>query len=389
MIEINNKVDCCGCNACGDSCPQASISYEIDKEGFWYPKVDINTCIDCHLCEMVCPMLNKSDFIVRYEVPKVYAAYNKNEEVRLDSTSGGVHSLMAQYIFAKGGYVGGAIYNTDHTVSHITSDDPSKLDEIRSSKYLQSKMVGQYKDVKDLLHLGKTVFYCGAPCQIQALYKYLRKDYDNLITADFICRGVNSPKVFISYINMLERQFGSKATGIKFKCKKWGWHNFSTRVIFANGKEYCKDRDHDLFLIGYLQSGIFSRPSCYECPFKGFPQKADITLADFWGIEHLDQNMDNDKGTSLVMINSDKGLRLFKNVSDNLIWKEFTMSDAKIGNKAIDSSMKQVSDNRDLFFDAIDKKPFEQVAKEFFPIRSSWQWFIYYAKVSIAKFFKK
>lgn len=389
MIEINNKVDCCGCNACGDSCPQASISYEIDKEGFWYPKVDINTCIDCHLCEMVCPMLNKSDFIVRYEVPKVYAAYNKNEEVRLDSTSGGVHSLMAQYIFAKGGYVGGAIYNTDHTVSHITSDDPSKLDEIRSSKYLQSKMVGQYKDVKDLLHLGKTVFYCGAPCQIQALYKYLRKDYDNLITADFICRGVNSPKVFISYINMLERQFGSKATGIKFKCKKWGWHNFSTRVIFANGKEYCKDRDHDLFLIGYLQSGIFSRPSCYECPFKGFPQKADITLADFWGIEHLDQNMDNDKGTSLVMINSDKGLRLFKNVSDNLIWKEFTMSDAKIGNKAIDSSMKQVSDNRELFFDAIDKKPFEQVAKEFFPIRSSWQWFVYYAKVSIAKFLKK
>ena len=389
MVDIKNNNDCCGCNACGDICPNGSITFKTDKEGFWYPKVDINTCIDCHLCEMVCPMLNQSDFIVRYEVPKVYAAYNKNEEVRLDSTSGGVHSLMAQYIFAKGGYVGGAIYNTDHTVSHITSDDPSKLDEIRSSKYLQSKMVGQYKDVKDLLHLGKTVFYCGAPCQIQALYKYLRKDYDNLITADFICRGVNSPKVFISYINMLERQFGSKATGIKFKCKKWGWHNFSTRVIFANGKEYCKDRDHDLFLIGYLQSGIFSRPSCYECPFKGFPQKADITLADFWGIEHLDQNMDNDKGTSLVMINSDKGLRLFKNVSDNLIWKEFTMSDAKIGNKAIDSSMKQVSDNRELFFDAIDKKPFEQVAKEFFPIRSSWQWFVYYAKVSIAKFLKK
>lgn len=388
MIEINNKVDCCGCNVCGDCCPHASISYEIDNEGFWYPKVDIDTCTNCHLCEMVCPMLTKSDFIVRYETPKVFAAFNKNEEIRLDSTSGGVHSLLAEYVFAQGGYVGGAVYNTDHTVSHITSDDPSKLDEIRSSKYLQSKMVGQYMEVKELLNLGKTVFYCGAPCQIQALYKYLRKDYDNLITADFICRGVNSPKVFVSYINMLERQYGSKATKIKFKCKKWGWHNFSTRVSFANGMEYCKDRDHDLFLIGYLQSGIFSRPSCYDCHFKGFPQKADITLADFWGIEHLDPGMDQDKGTSLVMVNSDKGLDIFNIVKDKLVWKEFTMSDAKIGNKAIDSSMKPVSDNRDSFFDAIDKKPFEQVAKEFFPIRSSWQWFVYKTKVLISKFIK-
>ncbi|MBP3738468.1 MAG: Coenzyme F420 hydrogenase/dehydrogenase, beta subunit C-terminal domain [Muribaculaceae bacterium] len=389
MISIKKKVDCCGCNACGDICPKGVITFQTDKEGFWYPKVDTDNCIDCKLCEQVCPTLNKSEIIIRYKEPLVYAAYNKNNDIRMDSTSGGIHSALSEYIFAQGGYVGGAIYNEDHTVSHITTGNPARLDEIRSSKYLQSSMAGQYKEIKKLLNSGKTVFYCAAPCQIQALYKYLKKDYDNLITSDFICRGVNSPKVFLSYIKMLEHQFESKATSIKFKYKKWGWHNFSTRVIFSNGKEYCKDRDHDMFLIGYLQYGNFARPSCYECQFKGFPQKADITLADFWGIEQLDTNMDQDKGTSLVMINSAKGLNLFNHIKNHIVWKEFTMSDAKIGNKAIDSSLKTVYDNRDLFFDAIDNKPFQEVAKEFFPIRSPWQWFIYNVKVTISNLIKK
>lgn len=368
MIELKRKEDCCGCNACGDICPKDAITFKTDNEGFWYPEVDLCKCIDCHLCEKVCPILSKANNIVRYDVPKVFAAYSKDEIIRLDSTSGGIHSMLSNAIYARGGCVGGAVYNSDHTVSHIVSPDKLLLPKIRSSKYLQSSLEGQYKEIKTLLKEGKDVFYCGAPCQIQALYKFLNKEYENLTTCDFICRGVNSPKVFLSYMEMLKKKYGQKVTEIKFKNKKWGWHNFSMRVNFENGEEYCKDRNNDYFFIGYLKYGNFCRPSCYDCKFKGFPQKADITLADFWGIEKLDKSMDQDKGTSLVMINSYKGMALFDSIKENIIWKEFTLDDSKAGNPALEDSLKPVCNDRTVFFDALDKYPFDLVAKKYFPL---------------------
>ena len=139
------------------------------------------------------------------------------------------------------------------------------------------------------------------------------------------------------------------------------------RVNFANGKEYCKDRYHDLFFIGYLQAGNFTRPSCYDCHFKGFPQKADITLADFWGIENIDKSMDQDRGTSLVMVNSDKGMKLFDSIKDKIEWRQFTMADARKGNPAMEGSLRAAKPNRKQFFEALDKEPFEKVAKKYFP----------------------
>ncbi len=368
MISINNKVDCCGCNACGDICAKHAISFEIDNEGFWYPKVDQNLCVDCGLCDKVCPVQNKASHVERYNEPQVFAAYSKDEAIRLDSTSGGIHSMLAIKMYEKNAYVGGAVYNPDHTVSQIVDNNPERLPEIRSSKYLQSNAEGVYKEIRSLLIKGKNVFFCGCPCQIHALYNFLGKEYDNLVTCDFICRGVNSPKVFLRYMEMLERQYGSKATKIKFKNKKWGWHNFSLRVNFENGQEYCKDRWHDLFFIGYLQSGNFARPSCYKCSFKGFPQKADITLADFWGIEKIDSSMDQDKGTSLVMVNSDKGQHLFDAIKEKIVWRQFTMDDAREGNPAMVGSLKSVKPNRTEFFYDLDILPFEEVAKNYFPL---------------------
>lgn len=367
MIDIIDKIDCCGCNVCGDVCAAKAIAFETDTEGFWYPKVDNDKCVNCGLCEKVCPIIEPANHIIRYAEPVVYAAYTIDEKIRIDSTSGGIHSMLSNEMYAKNAYVGGAVYNDDHTVSHIVSDDSDKLDEIRSSKYIQSSMEGQYREVRKHLASGEEVFYCGCPCQIQALYKYLRKEYDNLTTCDFICRGVNSPKVFLKYMDMLERQYGAKATKIKFKAKKWGWHNFSMRVNFANGKEYCKDRSHDLFFIGYLQSNLLTRLSCYDCKFKGFPQKADITLADFWGIENLDKSMDQDRGTSLVMINSDKGMSLFETIKDKIEWRKFTVEDARKGNPAMDISIKAINPNRKQFYESLDSKPFEKVASLFFP----------------------
>lgn len=370
MINIANKTECCGCHACGDICTHRAINFNTDNEGFWYPVVNPDLCIDCGLCEKVCPMHHKAEYVGRYDEALVYAAYTKDEAIRLDSTSGGIHSMLALEMFNKLAYVGGAIYNKDHTCLQIVTPDKAMLPEIRSSKYLQSGSEGVYKEIRRLLFAGKEVFYCGCPCQIHALYNFLGKEYDKLTTCDFICRGVNSPKVFLKYIEMLERQFSSKAIKIKFKNKKWGWHNFSLRVNFENGKEYCKDRWHDLFFIGYLQSGNFARPSCYECPFKGFPQKADITLADFWGIEKIDSSMDQDKGTSLVMVNSDKGLQLFNAIKDKVEWKQFTMDDARAGNPAMDSSLRSVKPNRDAFFSDLDILPFEKVAAKYFPLPS-------------------
>lgn len=370
MINITNKVDCCGCNACGDICGKHAISFVTDNEGFWYPKVDESLCVNCGLCDKVCPIQNKANHVDRYAEPNVFAAYTKDEAIRLDSTSGGIHSMLALKMYEKNAYIGGAVYNADHTVSQIVDDNPKRLPEIRSSKYLQSNAEGVYKEIRSLLKEGKNVFFCGTPCQIHALYNFLGKEYDNLITCDFICRGVNSPKVFLKYMEMLERKFGAKATEIKFKNKKWGWHNFSMRVNFENGKEYCKDRYHDLFFIGYLQAGNFTRPSCYECHFKGFPQKADITLADFWGIEKIDSSMDQDKGTSLVMVNSDKGQRLFDAIKDKIEWRQYTMDDARAGNPAMDDSLKSVKSNREDFFHDLDNMPFEKVAAKHFPLPS-------------------
>ena len=367
MISITDKALCCGCNACGDVCPHGAISFKTDNEGFWYPTVDKALCVDCGLCDKVCPVISQADFIKRYDKPLVYAAYTKDETIRLDSTSGGIHSMLANRMFDKDAFVGGAVYNEDHTVSQIITDKRERLPEIRSSKYLQSNAASVYKAVAERLKEGRNVFFCGTPCQVQALYKYLRKDYDNLVTADFICRGVNSPKVFLAYMDMLEKEYGSRATDIKFKSKEKGWHNFSIRVRFENGKVYCKDRWHDLFFIGYLQYNNFVRPSCYNCRFKCFPQKADITLADFWGIEKLDPSMDQDKGTSMVMINSDKGAALFETIKGDIVYKQFSQEEAALDNPAMNHSLTSSYGTREHFFADLNSMPFEKLALKYFP----------------------
>ena len=375
MITIQDKSKCCGCNACGDVCAHGAISFKTDIEGFWYPEVDTTKCTDCGLCEKVCPNLHAASKIERYRTPVVYGAYAKDEVIRMDSTSGGIHSTLAQKVYEQGGYVGGAIYNDDHTVSQYISDNPQDLPKIRGSKYLQSSSIGVYKEIKSLLKKGLLVFYCGSPCYIQALHKFLgEKEYENLITCDFICHGANSPIVFLAYLEMLEKKYKAKVVDLKFRNKNRGWHDFSMLAHFNNGKTYCKERIQDLFYIGYLQAGNFSRPSCYDCAFKGFPQKADITLADFWGIENLDKSMDQDKGTSLVLINSDKGQRFFDSIKDDVVWKEFS-ADVLKQNHSANYSMIDMVGNRADFFRDLSNMPFDKVAKKYFPLPSKSSFF--------------
>ena len=196
MIDISDKAMCCGCNACGDVCAHDAITFKTDIEGFWYPEVDKSKCNNCGLCEKVCPIINidklkKNDF----EVPKCYAAIHKNLEVRFDSTSGGLFSALAEKMYRDRGYVGGAIYDENFNVKQFISNDKKDLLALRSSKYTQSSCVGFFKQVKEILKSGEKVLVCGCPCQMAALRTFLRKPYENLIIADFVCRGINSPMI--------------------------------------------------------------------------------------------------------------------------------------------------------------------------------------------------
>ena len=248
MIQINDKSKCCGCNACGDICPKDAITFKTDIEGFWYPEINMERCIDCGLCEKVCPELHVNELKKNdYEQPVTLAAINKNMRIRWDSTSGGAFSALADIMYGQGGYVSGAVYNEDFSVSNFISNNPADLVRLRSSKYLQSNAEGLYRNIRDLLRNGEKVLVCGTPCQMAALRSFLRKDYDNLIIVDFICRGVNSPKVYRKYLDSLERRYGGKVVYVKAKNKELGWRNLTRKVVFDNGKVYYGVRMDDDF----------------------------------------------------------------------------------------------------------------------------------------------
>lgn len=369
MIDIQDKSKCCGCCACVDACAHQAISLKTDIEGFWYPVVDKEKCVDCGLCDKVCPELH-IDELKKNDYPKpvhTMAAINRKMSVRWDSTSGGAFSALADAIYEQGGYVSGAVYNEDFSVRNFISSNPADLERLRSSKYLQSKAEGLYKEIRELLRKGEKVLACGTPCQMAALRSFLRKDYDNLIIVDFICRGVNSPKVYRKYLDSLERKFGGKVVYVKAKNKELGWRNLTRKVVFDNGKVYYGVHMQDDFRRGY-HTNVYCRPSCYTCQYKGFPRMADITIADYWGIERVDPNMDNNIGTSMILLNSNKGIAFFEKVKDKLEWEETSFESVLPGNIALRKPIEPARIDRKSFFEDLDKGTFEDVTAKYFPL---------------------
>lgn len=371
MIDIKDKVECCGCNACGDVCPKDAITFITDNEGFWYPEINMDKCIDCHLCEKVCPIINidrlkKNDF----NKPQCYAAIHKNYEVRFDSTSGGVFSAFAEKMYRDGGYVGGAVYDENFDVHQFISNDKKDLLALRSSKYTQSSAEGFYVKIRQLLKNGEKVLVCGTPCQMAGLRSFLKTDYENLIIVDFVCRGVNSPKIYHKFERDLEKEVGSKIVWQKAKNKELGWKTMAQKYIFADGSNRYFPSQTNPMAKGYLYTNVFSRPSCYDCRFKGLPRIADISIADCWGIEKINKSMDDNLGTSLVMINSKKGAAFYSSIQQKIKQVDLTFEQAVKANPMIMESQPQPLVDRDEFYKELDKSTFRDISEKYFPIHT-------------------
>ncbi len=369
MMEIVEKKQCTGCSACVDICKHGAITLETDIEGFWYPKIHQDRCVDCGLCKQTCAVLHADDLKkINSGVPACYGAYHKDPDIRFSSTSGGVFSALANKIFDAGGYVAGAVYTEDFSVKHILTNKREDLTRLRSSKYLQSETQGLYVQIKSALDDGKKVLACGTPCQMASLRLYLGEDHENLIICDFVCYANNSPKVFRKYLDSLERHYGAKIVSAQAKNKELGWRALTFKAEFANGKVYYGDRSHDNYFRAYMSAKCCSRPSCYACRFRGFPRISDITLGDFWGIEKVDQSLDNNTGTSAVLLNSPKGAKFFEFI-DKLEARKFNTESILPGNAALVDSLSTPSCDRKQFYEDLENLPFEEVTKIYFPPR--------------------
>jgi polysaccharide pyruvyl transferase WcaK-like protein/coenzyme F420-reducing hydrogenase beta subunit len=346
---LADKKTCSGCGACAAVCPSKCIKMEESKEGFLYPNVDYTKCTDCGLCRKVCIVNQK---IESKSFKTAYAAMNKNDEIRLNSSSGGVFDLLAKYTLNNKGVVIGAAFNEHNEVCHIIIDKIKDLNKLYGSKYVQSNLKNTYIETKKYLEEGKEVLFSGTPCQIFGLKSFLSKKYDNLLTVDFVCHGVPSPKIFKKYCEFLEKENNSKITEINFRNKSKGWKLSSSKYVFANGKTLVENSNENIYMKAFLNN-LSLRESCYNCKIKKLVSGSDITLADYWGVEKVHEKLDDNKGTSLVIINSPKGGLVFDEINCELNFLETNFDVAASYNRCVNESVSP-HPNRSQFFENID-----------------------------------
>ena len=362
MINIVNKQDCCGCSACVQRCPKQCILLQEDEEGFLYPKVNIVDCIECGLCEKVCPIIHPYEKRIPHHT---YAAINNDEEIRMQSSSGGVFTLLAEKVIDEGGVVFGARFDENWQVTLDYTDTKEGLAAFRGSKYVQARVEDTYKQCELFLKSGRKVMYSGTPCQISGLKHFLRKEYDNLLAVDFVCHGVPSPLVWCEYLKSLIKHPKGVAgknsvlsslngqpviTGISFRDKSAGWKKFgfvvrgisaskaeqNSVLLSANDVIFQEMHDQNLFM-QVFQKDLCLRPSCSSCPAKSGKSASDITIADYWGIANYHPQCDDDKGTSLVLISTPNGLTFFHQL--NIHKTETLYEQALAGNPSIECSV--------------------------------------------------
>lgn len=345
-----NKKDCCGCTACMHICPVTCIEMKEDKEGFLYPVIDKEKCINCHKCENVCPVQNSSTLNTEIET---FVGYNKNEEIREQSSSGGIFSLAAEWILNQNGVVFGAAFDENFEVHHIAIETKEELSRLRGSKYVQSNLSNVFPLVNMYLENNRKVLFTGTGCQIAGLKQYLNKNYEHLYTVDVLCHGVPSPKIWKMYLDDKQKQYNSQISKIEFRNKASGWKNYSVDINFADNQRYCIKFYEDKFMQMFL-GNIDLRPSCYNCRFKGVPRVSDMTIGDSWGIENYMPDMDDDRGTSVIIVNSLKGKQMLDAFMQSIILREARL-DKALPKTEVRKQSVEMHPNRKKFFEGLKK----------------------------------
>ena len=375
MIKITDKKDCCGCAACVQRCPKQCISLQEDGEGFLYPVVDESLCVGCGLCEKVCPIINRPE---KLPVKEVLAVKNRNEDERMASSSGGVFVALAKKVIDQGGVVFGAVFDENWEVKHTYAESMGGVRPMMGSKYVQSRIGDTFRQAEKFLKDGRKVLFTGSPCQITALHNYLRKDYPNLLSVDFLCHGVPSPGVWRRYLDEVFDRSARRAaagkntvlssslkslpviTGIEFRDKTLhGWQKYSFVVRGASASKADKnsvllsDIHYDNpFMKGFLRN-VYLRPSCYRCKCKNGVSHSDLTIGDFWGIDRISKEFDDDKGVSMLLIFSDKGESVIQSIEMD---KEvFSLDTAKLLNGGF-KERQLIPSKRKWFFKQFNKK---------------------------------
>ena len=329
-LDLKEKSLCCGCKVCATVCPKDAISFSFDDEGFWYPSIDEEKCIHCNKCRNVCP-LNTENLSVITDQNQTYAAYAKSDDVLKKSASGGMFTVLSDVILENNGVVFGHTYDENCHAVCSKAETKSERDKMCGSKYVQSDMKNIYNDIKEAVVSGRKVLFTGTPCQAEAAKKFLRtSNNDNFYTCALVCHGVPSPKIFAEYVALEEKKAGKKITNVEFRNKDNGWK--MPLLKLSNEKELVAARllNADAFNNLFQGTDCILRPSCYECRYAGKERLEDITIADFWGVQNKHADMFNDdKGVSLVLVNTEKGKTLFKGASSALVAKHVPLSDVQ------------------------------------------------------------
>ena len=309
--------DCCGCAACAQICPNHCIKMKANDEGFLYPFIQTEACINCGVCEKTCPILGER-IAVTADRRQAWAAVNQDRQVLMASSSGGLFAALSNEIFKKGGCVFGAAFTADfRTVRHVMAESPADLHALQGSKYMQSEMGNCYLTVKEQLCRNRWVLFTGTPCQAASLRNYLGREYDKLLVVDLICHGTPSALLWRHYLEHMEDKLAGKITAVSFRDKAEGWKNFGMDITTgAKGKYHCSMKS-DPYMQMFLKNFCL-RESCYQCKVKSRGFFSDITMGDLWGADRMLPDLDCTMGVSLSLIHTEKGRLFFDEVKNGM-----------------------------------------------------------------------
>lgn len=332
MNSITDSQKCTGCAACANICPRQCITMLPDAEGFLHPQIDCEKCVDCRKCISVCPIQSK-EIAGLFCEQKAFAGHSIDSSIVEHSSSGGVFSVLAEYVIQRGGVVFGASFDGPELVRHVAVRDKESLEKLRGSKYVQSIIGCSYQEAKYELDQGKLVLFSGTPCQIAGLRHFLQREYDNLLCVDIICHSIPSPKVWKAFVEKTAAYADSKITSANFRDKRDSWESYCLSFQFEDGNERILNKEQNLYMHAFI-GGLSTRPSCYQCAFKGDQRESDLTLGDFWGVNYVQKEAYHSRGTSLVIVNTKKGEEALNQISSQLELIPTLMNTALLSNPA-------------------------------------------------------